>query len=87
MPTATVHGTFSEWTRYMYVLPASIPLFTSRIFSSTLSPMSRRKYRFFFTYKQCSGSGSESMFLGLHDPDPLVRGMDPEPGPSIIRQK
>jgi hypothetical protein len=25
------------------------------------------------------------MFLGLPDPDPLVRGMDP--GPSIIKQK
>ena len=56
----SAYGTFSEWTRYMYVLPASIPLFTSRIFSSTLSPMSRRKYSIFFTYKQCSGSESES---------------------------
>ncbi len=33
------------------------------------------------------------MFLGLTDPDPLVRGMDPDPdpalypGPSIIMQK
>ncbi len=29
------------------------------------------------------------MFLGLHDPDPLVRGMDPDPDPdpSIIMQK
>ncbi len=24
------------------------------------------------------------MFLGLPDPDPLVRGMDPDPDPSII---
>jgi hypothetical protein len=24
------------------------------------------------------------MFLGLPDPDPLVRGMDPDPEPSII---
>jgi hypothetical protein len=24
------------------------------------------------------------MFLGLRDPDPLVRGMDPDPDPSII---
>jgi hypothetical protein len=23
------------------------------------------------------------MFLGLQDPDPLVRGMDPDPDPSI----
>jgi hypothetical protein len=23
------------------------------------------------------------MFLGLPDPDPLVRGMDPDPDPSI----
>ncbi len=45
----SAYGTFSEWTRYMYVLPASIPLFTSRIFSSTLSPMSGRKYNIFFT--------------------------------------
>jgi hypothetical protein len=27
------------------------------------------------------------MFLGLPDPDPLVRGMDPDPNPSIIMQK
>jgi hypothetical protein len=27
------------------------------------------------------------MFLGLPDPDPLVRGMNPDPGPSIIMQK
>jgi hypothetical protein len=29
------------------------------------------------------------MFLGLPDPDPLVRGMDPapDPDPSIITQK
>jgi len=29
------------------------------------------------------------MFLGLPDPDPLVRGMDPDPAPdpSIIIQK
>jgi hypothetical protein len=29
------------------------------------------------------------MFLGLlnPDPDPLVRGMDPDPYPSIIKQK
>ncbi len=27
------------------------------------------------------------MFSGLPDPDPLVRGMDPDPDPSIIMQK
>ncbi len=27
------------------------------------------------------------MFLGLPDPDPLVRGMDPDPDPSVIKQK
>ncbi len=27
------------------------------------------------------------MFLGPPDPDPLVRGMDPDPDPSIIMQK
>jgi hypothetical protein len=26
-------------------------------------------------------------FFGLPDPDPLVRGTDPDPGPSIIKQK
>jgi hypothetical protein len=26
------------------------------------------------------------MFLGLPDPDPLVRGMDPDPDSSIIKQ-
>ncbi len=27
------------------------------------------------------------MFLGLLDPDPLVKGTDPAPDPSIITQK
>jgi hypothetical protein len=27
------------------------------------------------------------MFLGLPDPDPLFRGMDPDPDPSISKQK
>ncbi len=27
------------------------------------------------------------MFLGFPDPDPLVRGMNPDPDPSIIKQK
>jgi hypothetical protein len=27
------------------------------------------------------------MFFGLLDPDPLVRGTDPAPDPSIIKQK
>jgi hypothetical protein len=27
------------------------------------------------------------MFLGLPDPDPLVRDMDPDQDPSIIKQK
>ena len=27
------------------------------------------------------------MFLDLQDPDPLVRGMDPDPDPSIIHAK
>jgi hypothetical protein len=27
------------------------------------------------------------MFLGLLDPDPLVRDMDPDSDPSIIKQK
>jgi hypothetical protein len=27
------------------------------------------------------------VFFGLPDPDPLVRGMDPDPDPSIIMQK
>jgi hypothetical protein len=26
------------------------------------------------------------IFLSLLDPDPLVRGMDPDPDPSIIKQ-
>jgi hypothetical protein len=38
---------------------------------------------------QCSGStGSRiHMFLDLPDSDPLVRGMDLDPDPSIIKQK
>ncbi len=31
--------------------------------------------------------GRIRMFLGLLDPDPLVRGMDPDPDPSVIMQK
>jgi hypothetical protein len=27
------------------------------------------------------------MCLGLLDPDPIVRGMDPDPDPSIIKEK
>ncbi len=27
------------------------------------------------------------MFPGLLDPDPLVRGMDPDPDPFIVKQK
>jgi hypothetical protein len=27
------------------------------------------------------------MFLGHKDPDPLVRGMDPDPDPTILKQK
>jgi hypothetical protein len=27
------------------------------------------------------------IFLGLPHPDPLVRGMDPDPDPSVIMQK
>ncbi len=27
------------------------------------------------------------VFLGLLDPDPLVRAMDPDPDPSVIMQK
>jgi hypothetical protein len=42
------------------------------------------------TWDQCSGSGS-TCFFGIPDPDPLVRGMDPDPAldpdPSIIMQK
>jgi hypothetical protein len=29
----------------------------------------------------------EPYVLGLLDPDPLVRGTDPDPAPSIIKQK
>jgi hypothetical protein len=43
-------------------------------------------------YSQCCGSGLQiriRMFLGLPDPDPLVRGTDPDPAldPSVIKQK
>ncbi len=27
------------------------------------------------------------LFLGLLDPDPLVRSVDPDPDPSVIKQK
>jgi hypothetical protein len=30
---------------------------------------------------------SDPFVLGLLDPEPLVRGMDPDPAPSIIKQK
>ncbi len=34
-----------------------------------------------------TAAGLIRMFLGLTDPDPLVRGMDPDPNHSIIKQK
>ncbi len=43
-----------------------------------------------YNTKQCWGSGSVGfvpMFLGLLDPDPVVRGIDPDPDPSIIVRK
>jgi hypothetical protein len=27
------------------------------------------------------------MLLGLLDPDPIVRGTDPDPDPSVVKQK
>ncbi len=38
---------------------------------------------------QCSGSTGSICFFGLPDldPDPLVRGMDPDPDPSFIKRK
>ncbi len=39
----------------------------------------------YFTCWQCCRFGPGSMYLGLPDPDPLVRGTDPDP--SIIKQK
>jgi hypothetical protein len=52
-------------------------------------------YQFILVFFQCSGIRIHRihMFLGLldPDPDPLVRGMDPDPAPdldpSIIMQK
>ncbi len=38
------------------------------------------------TLKQVSGSIGSTCFLGLLDPDPIVRGMDPDPSLSIIKQ-
>jgi hypothetical protein len=43
-----------------------------------------------FKALQCCGSGFRSrirMILGLPDPDPLVRGTDPDLDPSIIKKK
>jgi hypothetical protein len=39
---------------------------------------------FSLNFMQCCGSGSVC-FLGILDPDPLVRGTDPDP--SVIKQK
>ncbi len=39
-----------------------------------------------FVVKQLGGSRIHK-FMCLPDPDPLVRGMDPDPDPSIIMQK
>jgi hypothetical protein len=42
-----------------------------------------------YAEEQCCGSGIRirihriHMFLGLQDPDPLVRGMDPDPEPAL----
>jgi hypothetical protein len=35
----------------------------------------------------CPDPNPDPHVLGLPDPDPLVRGMDPDPDPSIIKQK
>jgi hypothetical protein len=36
-------------------------------------------------FNQCCGSGS--YVFCLRDPDPLERGLDPTPDPSVIKQK
>jgi hypothetical protein len=38
-------------------------------------------------YSRIHGMHRIRIFLGLLDPDPLVRGTDPAPDPSIIKQK
>jgi hypothetical protein len=43
----------------------------------------RRPHHFLFLV---ASSVPDPHVLGLPDPDPLVRGMDPDPDPSIIKQ-
>ncbi len=70
-------------SRSGYFVIAHIFYFTSRIatdwfvLSELLEPVLRIRIRIYQIH----------MFLGLLDPDPLVRGMDPDPDPSITKQK
>ncbi len=48
--------------------------------------VSEKNLEKFLSYKSVLGIRLR-MFLGLLDPDPLVRGTDPAPNPSIIKQK
>jgi hypothetical protein len=53
-------------------------------------PNNKKTYLIFiFNSQQCCGSGSVGSicYWASLDPDPLVRGMDPDPDPSIIKQK
>jgi hypothetical protein len=50
-------------------------------------PASRQVLRIVNSYRQAVLRIRIHMFFGLPDPDPLVRGMDPDPDPSIIMQK
>jgi hypothetical protein len=55
---------------------------------NSASGVSRKRIKILWGYMQCCESGSTCL-LGLpdQDPDPLVRGMDPDPDASIIMQK
>jgi hypothetical protein len=75
----------------------SAPAPEPEVVSPPTPPFQQQRYNSDIQYHSFQFSGSERllsvlrirtrMFLGLLDPDPLVRGIDPEPDPSIIKQK
>ncbi len=69
-------------TRVLAQSPAQIPSFLLTLEAGSLPPAFPEQTLVF--HKIFYGSGT-SMFLGL--PDPLVRGMDPDPAPSLFSER
>jgi hypothetical protein len=66
----------------MTIVDIFLDLLLANLHADRYQLREERKLFNFDSYRQCYG-----LFLGLPDPDPLVRGMDQDPDPSIIMQK